>query len=152
MQSDENQIRELLHQCARAIDSKDWQLFEDCFTEEVQLTYGGSGNSPHAGGVPRTFADRAELVEYIRMTHQPLGHTLHGMSNVSITVDPPQDARARAYGRVVLTHEAHPEGNYWETAGYCEDRRRNDGSGWRISAHHLTRVWANGNQRILNVE
>lgn len=41
-------IETLLLNYAWGIDSKDWELFRDCFTEECDVSY-GNGDSPHPG-------------------------------------------------------------------------------------------------------
>jgi hypothetical protein len=147
------QIEAVLLKYSWGIDSKDWTLFESCFTEDVKLIYGaGKAKSPHVGGKARDFKDRADLVEYIRDTHSPLDGTLHAMSNIAITIESETTASARTYGRVVLTKESHPKGSWFETGGYYEDKLTFDGSDWRISERRYTRVWSDGNLGILSVD
>jgi hypothetical protein len=144
---DRASIEALLIDYAWGIDSKDWKKFGNCFAEDCYVSY-GNGNSPHPGGV-KVFNGRAELVDYISRTHQPLDGSIHGMSNIAIEVHTPDTASARTYGRILLVLKSHPDGPNYQTAGYYVDELVKEDGSWRIKSRRYTRVWGEGNTGII---
>jgi SnoaL-like domain len=130
-----------------AIDSKDWPLLRECFTEDCRVSY-GNGHSPHPGGA-RRFEGRDELVDYLASTHQPLDGSLHTLSNLAITIDSADSVAVRVYVRILLVMRSHPSGALYESAGYYRDKLTRDGGQWRIRERDYTRVWASGNTSII---
>lgn len=140
-------VTDLLLRYAWAIDSKDWELLHTCFVADCLVVY-GNGNSPHPGGA-RRFGSRDELVGYMQHTHQPLDGSLHRMSNIQVTVTGRDAATAIAYGDNLLVLRSHPDGPFYESAGhYADELVRRDGE-WRITTRRYTRVWAQGNGRVV---
>jgi hypothetical protein len=140
-------IVDVLTDYAWAIDSKNWDLLSNCFTEHCRVSY-GNGSSPHPGGIQR-FEDRATLVDYMSRTHGPLDASLHAMTNIRIDLVGPGSARARTYGRNTLVLKAHPDGPSYESLGYYEDELIEFEGQWRIDARRYTRVWAQGNGKVI---
>ncbi len=102
---DRDAVTDVLIRYATAIDSRDWDLFRTCFTEDCDLDYGDIGHWHGVDEVARWMAD----------THDPLGPTLHRITNVvvapaaggvtarstvhAILVMPDRSAAVHAYGR-----------------------------------------------------
>ena len=145
---DRSAIQALLLDYSWAIDSKDWTLFRECFTEDCEVYY-GVGNSPHPSRGAMSFISRSKLVEFIERTHQPLDGSLHSMSNIAIRIISPDTASSRVYGRIILVLKSHPDGPDYESAGYyLDDLVKRDGK-WRIKTRRYTRVWARGNGKVI---
>jgi hypothetical protein len=141
-------LEQVLLNYSWAIDSKDWQLLAECFTANCTVSY-GNGNSPHPGGGPKVFGNRDELVTYLRQTHEPLDASLHMISNVDLIHLSRKTARSRCYARNLLVSKNHPGGSKYESAGYYSDRLVREAGAWRIDARSYTRIWADGNARII---
>lgn len=145
-QDDRHEITALLLRYAWAIDSKNWALLRACFTEDCHAVY-GNGNSPHGRG---TRYDGAEsLVEHIRRGHDHLDGSLHRMSNIQIEMTGADTATARTYGDNLLVLNSHPNGPFYESAGYYTDEIVKQDGIWYIATRHYTRVWAQGNGRVI---
>ena len=68
-------VAEVLVRYATGIDRRDWALFRSCFTDDCEADYGAIGGW-HA-------AD--EITAWMRETHEPCGHTMHRITNASVT-------------------------------------------------------------------
>ncbi|MPZ60588.1 MAG: nuclear transport factor 2 family protein [Propionibacteriales bacterium] len=140
-------ITDLLIRYGWAIDSKDWELLRGCFTADCAVSY-GNGASPHPDGVAR-FDNVDALVAYMARTHDPLDGCLHRMSNISIEVTGRDTASARVYGDNILVLKTHPDGPVYQSAGYYTDELVKQDGEWRIAARRYTRVWAQGNSKVV---
>jgi 3-phenylpropionate/cinnamic acid dioxygenase small subunit len=121
------EIAEVLVRYATAIDRRDWQLFRTCFTVDVQADYGDIG----------TWDSADALAAYMATTHADMGHTMHRLSNVAISVDD-DAATARTYVDVILMS---PDGQTGINAvGFYDDALRCTGEGWRITHRRFTMV------------
>jgi 3-phenylpropionate/cinnamic acid dioxygenase small subunit len=140
-------IVDVLLRYAWAIDSKDWELLRACFTSDCEVSY-GNGDSPHPGGVAR-FDSSADLVDYMRRTHQPLDGSLHRMTNIVIEATGRVTATATVYGDNLLVLRSHPEGSFYQSAGYYTDQLVKQEGRWLIASRRYTRVWAQGNGKVV---
>lgn len=115
-------IRAVLDRYAAGIDRKDWDLFASCFTDDVTADYGKNGQ----------YAGRDGFVDaFDHMHRDPVGATLHRITNHDITVDG-DTAHAISYFDAVLRVE-HKGFQLLHVIGtYTDDLRRGD-DGWRIS-------------------
>ncbi len=81
-------VTDLLIRYASGIDGRDWALLRSCFTEDCDADYGEIGHW-HGGD---------EVTKWMAQTHDPLGPTLHRISNVVLrgrreAADPVRRAR-----------------------------------------------------------
>ena len=67
-------VADLLIRYATAIDQRDWRLLRSCFTDDCVADYGDIGR--WSGG--------DEITEWMRTTHEPLGHSLHRITNQTV--------------------------------------------------------------------
>ena len=87
-----DEVTDLLIRYATAIDARDWDLLRTCFTEDCDADYGDIG---HCHG-------NAEIAAWMASTHDPLGPTLHRITNVALTKEPGLvRARCHVHGIVV---------------------------------------------------
>jgi 3-phenylpropionate/cinnamic acid dioxygenase small subunit len=119
-------IADVLVRYATAIDTRDWPLFRSCFTEDCDADYGDIG---HWHGVD-------EVTEWMRVTHEPCGHTLHRITNV--VVSPVDDDRvtARSYVEALVLFGGNQRG-VRATGFYDDELVRVDGA-WRIARRRFT--------------
>ena len=83
---DRLEIMELLARYARGVDTKDWALWRDVFTEDAHVDYRS------AGGVE---GDRETVAQWLEASLAPFPMTQHYITNVEIELDG-DTARVRA--------------------------------------------------------
>jgi 3-phenylpropionate/cinnamic acid dioxygenase small subunit len=121
------EIAEVLVRYATAIDRRDWRLFRTCFTPDVQAEYGDIGAWDSADA----------LAEYMARTHAPMGHTMHRLTNLEISVDD-DAATARSYVDVILMSADEQTG--LNAVGFYDDAFRCTVEGWQIARRRFTMV------------
>jgi 3-phenylpropionate/cinnamic acid dioxygenase small subunit len=120
-------IAEVLVRYATGIDRRDWDLFRTCFTDDFRGDYGDLGSWQDVDGI----------TDYMVTSHERMGHTLHRLSNIAVTVDG-DAAEARSYVDAVIM--APDGGSGVNAVGFYDDRLRRTGDGWRIAERHFTMV------------
>ena len=117
--SDRDELEQLKYRYLRTLDTKQWDEFEQCFTPEATGDYDGLA-----------FADRAELVTYMRENLGPDLVTMHHVHHPEITVEG-DTARMRWYlhDKVIVA----ALGFLLEGAAFYDDRCVRTPEGWRIS-------------------
>lgn len=123
--SDYEQICDLLVRYATGIDSRNWELFSTCFTEDCALDYGDLGS----------WENRASITEFMRRSHS--GPSMHRLSNFAITVEGAQ-ARARSYVDAIVQGPGGHSGAH--SIGYYDDELIRTAEGWRIATRRYTTV------------
>jgi ketosteroid isomerase-like protein len=133
--SERDEITDVLHRYATAIDRKDWALFRTCWTEDATVDYSQFGSIP----------DVDALTELFRTLHDNMGPTYHQMSNIVIDVDGDR-ATVRSYVHAVLTLMPGDPNNWVDAVGHYDDVLVKTADGWRIShrASHTARTLAGG--------
>ena len=120
-------IAEVLVRYATGIDRRDWDLFRSCFTEDCRADYGGIGSWRGVDGI----------TGYMVTAHAGMGHTLHRLSNIAVTVAG-DVAEARSYVDAVVMA---PDGSSGINAmGFYDDDLVRTGGGWRIAERRFTMV------------
>jgi 3-phenylpropionate/cinnamic acid dioxygenase small subunit len=112
---------------ATGIDSRDWDLFRTCFTDDCDVDYGDIGRWH---GVD-------ELTAWMTTTHDQVGPTLHRISNVTVT---PLEtgALSRSYVHAIVTM---PDGAAAVHAfGHYRDELVQSDGAWRIARRDFTTV------------
>jgi hypothetical protein len=125
-------IKQVKYRYLRALDTKHWDDFADTLAEDITADYGPSiGEELH-------FANRADLVDYMRSALGPNVITEHRVTHPEITVTG-DTARGSWYlqDRVIVA-----EYNFMliGAAFYHDQYRRTDG-GWKISATGYDRTY-----------
>jgi len=117
----------LMVRYATGIDRRDWKLLRSCFTDDCVADYGDVGQ--WSGG--------DAITEWMRNTHEPLGHTLHRITNVSLGTD--GDAlTARSYVDAIVLGPGNVGGA--QAAGYYYDVVVETPAGWKIARRTYTMV------------
>jgi hypothetical protein len=83
---DEVQIAALLYRYARAVDTKDWELYRSVFTDDAYIDYSSSGVI--AGS-------REEVTEWLSQGFGAIPWTMHYITNIESEIDG-DTARVRA--------------------------------------------------------
>ena len=132
MNPDVEAIQDLLVRYATAIDTRDWELFRTCFSEDAATDYGDVGS----------WTDLDGITAFMEKVHEPFGDTNHMLSNFVVEVDGDR-AEATSYVHVVLALKGS-DGGWVDSVGRYEDTLVRTPSGWRIAKRrtHLTRTFA----------
>lgn len=126
--ADTHAIEQLKYRYLRALDTKDWATFADTLTDDVVGDYGAKLH----------FANRTDLVEYMRTSIGPGVITEHRVNHPEISVDG-DEATGRWYlqDRVIVA-----EFNFMLIgAAFYRDTYRRTADGWRISATGYDRTY-----------
>jgi 3-phenylpropionate/cinnamic acid dioxygenase small subunit len=126
----EQEIAGVLVRYATGIDRRDWDLFRTCFTDDCEVDYGDIG---HWRGVD-------EITAWMVDVHESCGHTLHRITNVAVTPEGRDRARARCYVDALVMGPGDRRGV--RAAGFYDDELVRTGGGWRIARRRFTMVHA----------
>jgi hypothetical protein len=126
--ADKEAIAAVKYRYLRALDTKDWDTFADTLTEDITGDY---GDRLH-------FANRTELVDYMRSSLGPGVITEHRVTHPEISVDG-DEGRAVWYlqDRVIAA-----EFNFMLIgAAFYRDSYRRTPEGWKISGTAYDRTY-----------
>lgn len=129
---DIDDIKTVKYRYLRTLDTKHWDEFADTLTEDVIGHYGESVGEEHH------FANRDELVEFMRNSLGPDIITEHRVTHPEIAIDG-DEATATWYlqDRVIA-----PAFNFMLIgAGFYHDRYRRTDTGWKISETGYDRTY-----------
>lgn len=120
---DRQQIDDLLIRYATAVDTKDWELYETCFTEDAFIDYESAGGIK--GKLP-------EIRAWLEKTMEMFPMTQHVVCNRVVEIDG-DTAKARSvfYNPMALPQEDSKQLLFFD-GGYYNDRLVKTGDGWRI--------------------
>ena len=124
---DRQDISDLLVRYATGIDRRDWALFRTVFTDDCELDYGEIGvwNGVDA------------VTDFMEQVHAMAGHTMHRLSNQTITVDG-DNAVARTYIDGLIMVGDNKSGV--NAIGFYDDEIVRTDAGWRIARRRYTQV------------
>ena len=119
-------ITDVLIRYATGIDARDWSLLRSCFTDDCDADYGKIG---HWHG-----AD--EITAWMAQTHEPLGPTLHRITNVSVDLEQdPVASRCYVHAIIVL-----PDRSALHAYGFYDDEFVLSAAGPTIARRVFTQV------------
>jgi 3-phenylpropionate/cinnamic acid dioxygenase small subunit len=124
-------IADLLVRYAAGIDGRDWKLLRSCFTDDCEADYGATGRW-HGGD---------EITAWMRATHEPLGHTLHRITNQAVACED-GTVTARSYVDALVLGPDNARGV--RVDGYYDDVLVRTDDGWRIARRRYTMVRMQG--------
>ncbi len=136
---DRAEISDVQLRYATGTDSRDWQLFRSCFTDEVEVDFSDGFDQP-AVRIPADVwvAGTAPRMESFTATQ-------HMITNHVITFDDDNHATCVAYVRA-SHHRPNSHGDSDQTVyGYYTNTFERTAVGWRISKVKLTPQWMTGN-------
>ena len=76
--SDEVEIARLLYRYARAVDTKDWELYRSVFTQDAVIDYSSAG-------IPA--GSRDEIGEFLSKGFTTIPWSMHYITNIEADVD-----------------------------------------------------------------
>ena len=120
-------VADLLVRYAAGIDQRDWELLRSCFTDDCVADYGHVGRWNGAD----------EITAWMRATHDPLGPTLHRITNQAVASDG-GTVTARSYVDVLVVGPNGAGGA--QAAGYYDDVVVRTADGWKIARRRYTMV------------
>jgi 3-phenylpropionate/cinnamic acid dioxygenase small subunit len=120
-------VSDLLVRYATGIDRRDWALLRSCFTDDCVADYGDIGR----------WRSGDEITEWMRTTHEPLGHTLHRITNQTIACEG-ETFSARSYVDAIVLGFDNVRGA--QAAGYYDDVVVQTDDGWKIARRRFTMV------------
>jgi 3-phenylpropionate/cinnamic acid dioxygenase small subunit len=121
-----NAVTDVLVRYASGIDSRDWNLLRSCFTDDCDADYGDIG---HWRG-----AD--EINAWMAQTHDPLGPTLHRITNVTMA-ESDGGVVTRCYVHALITL---PDRSAIHAYGWYDDVLVSGRDGWKIAVRRFTSV------------
>jgi 3-phenylpropionate/cinnamic acid dioxygenase small subunit len=121
-------VADVLVRYATGIDRRDWALFRTCFTDDCDADYGDIGRWH---GVD-------EITEWMTRTHDPCGHTLHRITNITVGVAAHGRVEARSYVDALVLGADNRSGV--RGAGFYDDELVDEDGRWRIARRRFTMV------------
>ncbi len=137
---DRAEIVDVLYRYATALDSRDWDLLREVFTEDAVGEY--------TGRIGRTFEGREAITGLVSSALSSLDVSQHVISNPVIQISG-DTAESRCYLRA-QHYMANPPagGTTHEVGGTYHDRLVRTADGWRIVHRRLEVTWSTGNAGI----
>jgi hypothetical protein len=131
-------VRDAVYAYATGVDTRDWSLYRDVFTDEVEIDMQAfTGRPARKMPAERWVAQVAALIEEFDATQ-------HSMTNPRVAID---DDSATC---VMYVTAEHVRGNAWYTiGGYYTDRLVRADERWRIEGVSLTQTWVRGDASMM---
>jgi hypothetical protein len=134
------EIVRLVNLYAFAIDSQDWELFDQIFTVDVDAFFSDAETSH--------WKDRASFKRDFAQYHAALDSTQHVMSGHLVNVKG-KIAYAFTYGEWRLIKKGMDGGDLWEGTGWYDDLAVRTPGGWRIKSRICRTIWWSGNPKVI---
>ncbi len=133
--SDRIEIQDLLVRYAKAIDEKDWDLLDQCFTPDAEVDYVSSG------GIAGSYA---EAREWLGKALAPFPMTVHYITNSEVNLN-----GDKASARTAVLNPmgfVNPDGSMHQfTVGaYYVDELVRTPKGWRIAKRREDQAFMEG--------
>ena len=127
--SDELEIQALLSRYARAVDTKDWELYRSVFTEDAHIDYSSAGAA---------VGTRDEVTEWLAAGFAAIPWSMHYITNVESTFDgDTATVRAMFYNPMQLPGMAQTSC----CGGYYHHELVRTPDGWRSRNLREENVW-----------
>lgn len=121
-----------------AVDSLSFDLFDQIFTGDAFVDFGG----------PAQWSDLASLKRDFIAIHQPFRATQHKTGNHRVAVNG-ETANALSYVHACFVREVDGGGNVYEARGWYDDTFVRTVEGWRIARRIARNIAATGNEKVL---
>jgi len=136
-------ISDVFHCYAMGVDTRDWDLFRTCFTDDVEADFSSlwPGAVFHGGDAwvaqARGIVDGLDATQHIITNHT---HDIQGDTAKSTSYLHAQHVFKNGFGG-----EQHVVAGY-----YSYDMVRTD-DGWKIQKYSLTATWGSGNTAVFDM-
>ena len=127
--SDEREIAALLYRYARAVDTKDWDLYRSVFTDDAHIDYSSAG---------AVVGDRDQVVEWFAANFGMIPWSMHYITNIEADVDG-DSARVRAMFYNPMQLPGMTEPSY--CGGYYHHELVRTPDSWRSRNLREENVW-----------
>jgi hypothetical protein len=132
------EIANVINLYAVAVDTRRFDLFDQVFTANVAIDFGGAA----------AWNDLASLRGAFEIIHRPFEATMHVTTNHQVLVNADR-ANCISYVHGRFIRNVQQGGNMFESAGWYDDVLVRTQAGWRIAARSCRSVWAGGNPLVL---
>lgn len=128
--SEHSDISALLYRYARAVDSKDWELYRSVFTEDAHIDYSSAG---------AIVGSRDEVVDWFAANFGVIPWSMHYITNIEILDGDGDTATVRAmfYNPMQLPGMAEMSA----CGGYYHHELVRTPDGWRSRSLREANVW-----------
>lgn len=127
--NDEAAIAALLYRYARAVDTKDWELYRSVFTQDAVIDYSSAG-------IPA--GSRDEIAEFLSKGFTTIPWSMHYITNIEADVDGDKaQVRAMFYNPMQLPGMAEMS----SCGGYYHHELVRTPDGWRSRHLREENVW-----------
>lgn len=127
--ADELEIARLLYRYARAVDSKDWELYRSVFTDDAHIDYSSAG---------AVVGHRDEVVDWFAANFGVLPWSMHYITNLEADVDGDSaTVRAMFYNPMQLPGMSEVSA----CGGYYHHELVRTADGWRSRSLREENVW-----------
>ncbi|MFV8816709.1 nuclear transport factor 2 family protein [Haliea sp. E17] len=123
---------------ATAVDTLQWALFDQVFTPDISIDFGGGA----------VWSGLEPLREAFAAIHAPFTATQHITTNHTVTIE---GDRAHCFSYVLgrFIRDVGEGGNMFESGGWYDDTLVRDGQNWLIARRICRSIWVNGNPQVL---
>jgi hypothetical protein len=121
-----------------AVDSLRFDLFDEVFTADAHVDFGG----------PAQWHDLASLKRDFLTVHQPFQATQHHTGNHRVSVDGDR-ANCISYVHAHFIRAVPEGGNMFEACGWYDDVLVRTAAGWRIDRRVNRTLWSGGNPQVM---
>ncbi len=128
--SEHSDISALLYRYARAVDSKDWELYRSVFTEDAHIDYSSAG---------AIAGSRDEVVDWFAANFGVIPWSMHYITNIEILETDGERATVRAmfYNPMQLPGMAEMSA----CGGYYHHELVRTSDGWRSRSLREENLW-----------
>ncbi|GAB3233282.1 nuclear transport factor 2 family protein [Mycolicibacterium hippocampi] len=128
--SDAEQIAALLYRYARAVDSKDWELYRSVFTADAHIDYSSAGAA---------VGSRDEVADWLAAGFGAIPWSMHYITNIEILDNNGTSATVRAMFYNPMQLPGMPEQS--SCGGYYHHELVRTPDGWRSRHLREENVW-----------
>jgi 3-phenylpropionate/cinnamic acid dioxygenase small subunit len=125
-----DEIAALLYRYARAVDTKDWELYRSAFTDDAYIDYSS------AGGMAGT---RDDVADWLSKGFGAIPMSMHYISNIEVLEEEHDTARVRAMFYNPMQLPGMTELSY--CGGYYHHEMVRTADGWRSRSLREESVW-----------
>lgn len=125
-----DEIAALLYRYARAVDTKDWELYRSVFTDDAYIDYSS------AGAIAGT---RDVVADWLSEGFEAIPMSMHYVSNIEVINDDGGVARVRAMFYNPMQLPGMTELSY--CGGYYHHEMVRTADGWRSRSLREENVW-----------
>ncbi|KUI32238.1 dehydratase [Mycobacterium sp. IS-1742] len=128
--TDDSEIAALLYRYARAVDSKDWELYRSVFTDDAHIDYSSAG---------AVVGSRDEVVDWFAANFGVIPWSMHYITNIEILDHDGDTATVRAMFYNPMQLPGMPDMS--SCGGYYHHELVRTADGWRSRHLREENVW-----------